>query len=73
MEFVDYRDSFEIEGYNIKDYCWSLYNSYGESQKTELIYLADDGTKIVFASINFTIKDETEITGVYLSCYILRK
>lgn len=73
MEFVDYHDSFEIEGYDIKDYCWSLYNKYGQSHKTELVYLADDGTKIVFTNINFTIKDETEITGVYFGCYILRK
>ncbi|HQB32260.1 MAG TPA: DUF4153 domain-containing protein [Erysipelotrichaceae bacterium] len=73
MEYISYRDSVEVAGYDIEDYLWDLYNVHGTSKETELIYLADDGTKIVFDNINFTIKDGTEMTGVYFSCYILRK
>ncbi len=73
IEYVEYRDSIEIDGYNIEDYLWSLYNEYGESKRTELVYLTKDGTKIIFNYINFTIINEKEITGVYFGCYILRK
>ena len=73
MEYVEYRDSLEIDGYNIEDYLWSLYNEYGESDRIDLAYQTKDGTKIIFNHINFTLRDEKEITGVYFSCYILRK
>ena len=45
MEYVEYRDSLEIDGYNIEDYLWSLYNEYGESDRIDLAYQTKDGTK----------------------------
>lgn len=73
MEHLRNNDSLEIAGYNIEDYFWSLYNTYGNWANIELVYIVDDKTKIVFDYIGFTVIDKKEFSGINYSCYILRK
>ncbi|MGI6607950.1 MAG: hypothetical protein ACOX1F_03090 [Erysipelotrichaceae bacterium] len=73
MEYIDYGCSVEIAGYNIENYFWSLYNTYGKSQTTSLVYTTEDGTRIIFGRIFFSVVDKTEIREVDYNCFILRK